>query len=728
MLLKQQRQLIDAGAVAQEQISKALETDEGKKGNLLLALLGLPGVDANKMLRVLAQIYKVPYLDISSFRPDEKLLDICPEKLCLEYGFVPVDCSNGEIVIAMGNPMDFAALDALQFKLNYRIKPIFARPDFIQKKIRDLYQGDAALSAAMEGLGEAGEVDDESAGGAGDAGHVDELKKGAEESPIIKLVNGIIAQSMKIGSSDIHIEAGERASVVRLRVDGRLRPILTFPVKVHPLAVSRIKIMSKLDISNTRTPQDGRARVKFSGKTIDMRISTLPSMYGEKVVIRILDKSGLSLELEKLAFEENSFKRVKEAISKPTGAVLVTGPTGSGKTTTLYSFVHHLNDAETNIVTVEDPVEFQIKGINQVQVNAKAGMTFAAALRSILRQDPDVVMVGEIRDEETAHIALHAAQTGHLVLSTLHTNDAPSTVTRLIEMGTDSTTLASSLNLVVAQRLLRRLCPKCKRKARPKQEYIERFDLPDEIEFYEPAGCDACLNIGYKGRMGCHEVLFVNDRIRDLISRSVPDRELMLAAREEGMFALFEDGMGKAIAGHTSIEEVLRISTPPEGFRVRDRYRDRRLLSLGESVRAREEVRSQSATSLGQKTIMIVDDSKSIRNLVRFVLQADGYDIVEAEDGQKAWDMLQKFHPDLIISDYEMPNMTGPELIAKIRSNSQYDGIAAIMLTSRKEEDDEVLGLETGADDYIGKPVEPLKLQARVKKTMSMYARIRGAR
>ena len=729
MLLKQQRQLIESGALTHDQIKEALQHPDTQKHGLLYSLLTLDGIDTTAVVQTLARIYKVPYLDITHIRPSDAILEKCPEKLCLDYNFMPIDEQDGELIIATGNPMNFSALDALQFKLGERVKCIFARPDYIQKKIREIYQGDAAFDAAMSGLDEdasfSADTDDEQSGE-----DIDALKKGADDSPIIKLVNGIMVQAMKMGSSDIHIEAGERVSLVRMRVDGRLRAALQFPVKAHPLVISRIKIMSKLDISNTRTPQDGRTRIKLWGKSFDMRVSILPSIYGEKAVLRILDKSGLSLDLDILGFEKLADQRVRECITKPTGAVLVTGPTGSGKTTTLYSFLHHINSDESNLITVEDPVEFQLKGINQVQVNAKAGMTFAAALRSILRQDPDIVMVGEIRDEETAEIALHAAQTGHMVLSTLHTNDAPSTITRLIEMGIKSTMLASSLNLIVAQRLARRLCPKCKRKARPDKDFCERFSVPEGLEFYEPVGCKACMNIGYKGRLGIHETLYVNDRMREMISREAPDRELMQAAREDGMFCLFEDGMNKALAGLTSIAEVIRNSTPPEGFHLENRLNDDGgLMSIGETMHKRDQAHAAANVNTGKKTVLIVDDSKSIRSLVKFVLQSEGYEVVDAEDGQKGWDVLQRISNDisLVLTDYEMPNMSGPELVTKIREQNKYDGIPVIMLTSRKDEEDEVFGLESGADDYIGKPVEPMKLQARVRKILAMYARISSA-
>ncbi len=733
MLLKQQRQLIATGLVTQEQISDAMQGSAGKKAGLLLSLLSQDGVDADKVLQALAKIYKVPFVDLEHIEIDEGLAEKCSEELCNEFCFIPVAISAGEMIIAIADPMDYAGMDVLQFKLGQRVRPLFSNPLDIQKKIRDLFtDSEGALNEVMSDL--------ESTGGDIQALSEDEenkaetdiasLKKGAEGSPIIKLVNGIIMKALQMESSDIHIEAGEKDSLVRLRVDGRLRPVMKFPSAAHPMLVSRIKIMSKLDISNMRTPQDGRTRIRINNKSFDMRISTLPSMHGEKVVMRILDKSGLSLSLDVLAFEKKADERIREAIARPTGAVLVTGPTGSGKTTTLYSFLHHINDEETNIVTVEDPVEFQIKGLNQVQVNSKAGMTFAAALRSILRQDPDVVMVGEIRDEETAHIALHAAQTGHLVMSTLHTNDAPSTVSRLVEMGIDSVALSSSLNIIVAQRLARRLCSKCKKKVKPSAEMIEKYDMPEDLEIYEPVGCEKCMNIGYKGRCGVHETLYVNDRVRQAIARAVSDQELMQVCREEGMYALFEDGMNKVLQGVTSVAEVMRLSVAPEDFSFQDRIdSDGNLMSLGQANEARDQGQLTTKESSERNTILLIDDSKSIRSLVGFILKSEGFDIAEAEDGRKGLDLLKQALPQvaLVIVDYDMPNMNGPEFVQEVRRQSKFDDIPVVMLTSRHDEDDEVLGLDSGADDYIIKPVEPMKLQARVRKILQMYERVRQA-
>jgi len=728
MLQKHRQHLIAQGIVTAEQLDDAMANSETKKHGLLYSLLMVEGVNGDKVMQALAGLYKAPFLDISHFQPPEKLIAKCPESLCNDFGFVPIDEKNGELIIATGNPMDFEALDALQFKLGERVRAIFARPDVIRKKIRDFYQGDAALEDAMTGLGgdELGVEDDEEK----EETDLAAVRKGVDESPIIKLVNGIFVQAMKMGSSDIHIEAGDRISLVRMRVDGRLRKAIQYPTKIHHIAISRIKIMSKLDISNTRTPQDGRLKIKLWGKSIDVRVSTLPALFGEKCVMRILDKSGLSLDLDLLGFEKRGDQRIRECIARPNGAVLVTGPTGSGKTTTLYSFLNHINDSETNIVTVEDPVEFQLKGVNQVQVNAKAGMTFSAALRSILRQDPDVVMLGEIRDEETAEIAMHAAQTGHLVLSTLHTNDAPSTVSRLVEMGIPPAVAASSINMIVAQRLARRLCKHCKKKELVPQGIAERFGFPEGFELYVPVGCKECMNIGYKGRVGVHEVLYVTGRLSEMISREASDRDLAHAAREEHMYALFEDGLDKALQGITSMDEVLRNSLPLEDFKLSDRLNaEGRLMSLGDEMQAAANAMSSKKSNSDQKTILVVDDSKSIRNLVKFVLQSEGYDVIEAEDGQQGWDTTQRMGTqiDLVLTDYEMPNMTGPELVTKIREQVCYNGIAVVMLTSRRDEDDEVLGLESGADDYIFKPLEPMKLQARVRKMLKMYDRILNA-
>ncbi|MDX8405116.1 MAG: ATPase, T2SS/T4P/T4SS family, partial [Mariprofundus sp.] len=669
-LLKYQRQLIQSGAATEDQLAEA---EMSGNPSLLTALLEMDDIDDDLLLDTLAQLYKTPYVDVSKRHIKPELLTLCTEDLCAKYAFIPLQQSGTDIQIATASPLNAALIDDLAFKLGRRIITRFARPDMILSKITELFKDGAAtfdMTMSMNGLEDEPlftQSDDQ--GQEKEQSNLDELKRGAEDSPIIKLVNNIIIQAMSMGSSDIHIEPGEKQSVVRLRVDGRLRAMMHFPARVHQVVASRVKIMSKLDISNTRTPQDGRARIRMKNKGYDMRISTLPAMHGEKVVMRILDHSGLALDLDALCFEKLAYKNILQCIQQPTGAVLVTGPTGSGKTTTLYSFLHHINDEEMNLITVEDPVEFQIEGISQVQVNTKTGMTFAAALRSILRQDPDVVMVGEIRDNETAEIALHAAQTGHLVLSTLHTNDAPSTITRLLDMGIEANMLASSLNLIVAQRLVRRLCPHCRTKSKPAADLALRLGIPDDVTVYDKVGCKQCNDIGYKGRIGIHEVLHVSENIRKLIARGAQDRELMKVAREEGMLVLFEDGMAKVLAGQTSLQEILRLSAVPEGFKFSEHLDDHGLfLSFADiQQHRRDNAYLPEATDQDQKIILIVDDSPSVCQLVEFILEAEGYKVVQAADGQQAWDILQQMKPGLVLSDCNMPEVSGMELLKMIR-------------------------------------------------------------
>ena len=727
MLIKLQRQLVETGVISEEQLGLAADLKTKHQGKLLPALLKVDGVDADRLIRTLAGLYKLPYLDVAAIKPEQELLDKCSETFCREHAFVPIDETPEHVAVAMVDPLDFSSIDAIRFKLGKKILPCFANPEAVQRRILELYRGDDEFTMGLDEVEEPELLEAEKEDEAEEEPNIEDIQRAVDDSPIIKLVNGILVKALKMKASDIHIEPGEKGSVVRMRLDGKLHPTIKFPAKIHPLVASRIKIISELDISKTRIPQDGRTRIKIWGKFFDLRVSTLPSMHGEKVVMRILDKSGLSLSLDVLGFEKKADERVRECIRRPTGAVLVTGPTGSGKTTTLYSFLNSINDDETNIITVEDPVEFQIKGINQVQVNPVAGMDFAAALRSILRQDPDVVMVGEIRDQETAEIAVHAAQTGHLVLSTLHTNDAPSTVSRLLDMGIDAPSLAASLNMVVAQRLVRRLCPHCKVKQEAPQDLRERYDIPAGLTFFAPKGCEKCADIGYRGRVGVHEVLYVTDQMRELIGKGAVARDILRLAREEGMLTLFEDGLDKALQGITSLDEVMNVGVAPEGFKLAERMADGRLISLAEAKARRSRASDLDPTRDGQARILVVDDSPSVRNLVKFVLTAQDYGVAEAEDGQEAWRMLQEERFDLVLTDYEMPHMEGPELVQRIREQARFDDMPVIMLTSRTGEESEVEILEGGADDYIIKPVEPLKVQVRVKKVLGMYRRMRRA-
>ncbi|RMG23764.1 MAG: type II/IV secretion system protein, partial [Methanobacteriota archaeon] len=432
-------------------------------------------------------------------------------------------------------------------------------------------------------------------------------------------------------------------------------------------------------ISNTKTPQDGRIKITARQKDYDLRASTLPSIFGEKIVMRILDKSGLSLDLPKLGIDTRLMDNVVACIKRPTGMCLVTGPTGSGKTTTLYSFLNHVNDIESNIVTVEDPVEYQLKGINQVQINPKSGLTFASALRSILRQDPDIVMVGEIRDHETAEIAVHAAQTGHLVFSTLHTNDAPSTISRLLDIGIDPPTLAASLSMILAQRLARKLCPECKVRAEITHTMKTIYGFPDDVEFYapNPKGCPKCHGIGYKGRLGIHEIIIINDRIRELVARGAGVREITMIAREEGMMTLFEDGINKMLQGVTSFEEVLRISVPPEDFHLSGRISadGERLLGINEFDHSKKNV------DINESEVLIVDKSIEVSESISAVLQSKGFNVNIARDGEQAMDKLRHCNPLFLICDLNSEKIGGLEIIKRIRANKTLNSMRIIVIS-----------------------------------------------
>ncbi|MBI4715940.1 MAG: type II/IV secretion system protein, partial [Nitrospirae bacterium] len=465
-----------------------------------------------------------------------------------------------QVTVAMVDPLNIFALDDLQRMTGLEALTVVSTEQDVVRAI-DRYYG---VTASMEevvrehGLRTASEREEIPAVG---------LETAVEDTPVVRLVNMVIHQAVRAGASDIHVEPDPDVLRVRYRVDGILREVMAPPKTLHPGVVSRIKIMSNLDISEKRVPQDGRVQLKVGEKEIDLRVSTLPTIFGEKVVMRILDKSGILLGLEEMALAPEVLGRVRKYIRRPHGLILVTGPTGSGKTTTLYAALNEINSPEKNLVTIEDPVEYQIKGINQIPVNTAVGVTFASGLRSILRQDPDVVMVGEIRDAETATIAIQAALTGHLVFSTLHTNDAPGAVARLVDMGVEPFLAASSLMMVLAQRLVRKVCPRCRKPLDPDPDLLRELGITrtPEMTFVEGEGCQDCRGLGYSGRIGVYELLEVDETIRKLIVGRVSSGEIRSAALKSGFIPLREDGFRKASRGMTTLEEVLRVAREDEG-------------------------------------------------------------------------------------------------------------------------------------------------------------------
>jgi type IV pilus assembly protein PilB len=564
--------LLKENLITPEQLKQALEHQKVNGGRLGNSLIKLGLLSDDEVTAVLSRQYGVPSINLSYFEVDTSVIKLIPMETAVKYQVLPLSRVGSSLTLAMVDPTNVFAMDDIKFMTGFNIEPVVASETAIAEAIKKQYGSvedlerkkelEEIVSFIDEGQTESVELEAE------DEASLDmaQIEKAAEEAPVIKLVNYILTDAVKRGASDIHLEPYEKEYRVRYRVDGMLQTVMTPPNKLRDAIISRIKIMSKLDISEKRLPQDGRIMIRFmkdgKKKQLDFRVSVLPTLHGEKIVMRLLDKENLRLDMTKLGFESESLVKFQKAIFKPYGMVLVTGPTGSGKTNTLYSSIAQLNKADTNILTAEDPVEFELPGINQVQMKEQIGLNFAAALRSFLRQDPNIILVGEIRDFETAEIAIKAALTGHLVLSTLHTNDAPSTISRLMNMGIEPFLVATSVHLICAQRLGRRICPDCKVQDEVgPQVLIDAGFLPNEaktVKIYKGQGCSTCGNKGYKGRVGFYEVLEVTDELRELILVGASALELRKKAIDQGMITLRRSGLLKVKDGITTLEEVIR--------------------------------------------------------------------------------------------------------------------------------------------------------------------------
>ncbi len=559
--------LVRDSLISSDQLKQALDHQKREGGRLGTCLVKLGLVSDEDITAVLSRQYGVPSINLKFYEVDPSVIKLIPQETAVRYQIVPLSRVGSTLTIAMTDPTNVFAMDDIKFMTGFNVEPVVASESAISEAIgkfygaaesveeldkvmKDLAGEDAALELSQE------EADMDLAS----------LEKAAEEAPIIKLVNLVLTDAVKRGASDIHVEPYEKEYRVRFRIDGILQNVMSPPMKLKDAITSRIKIMSKLDISEKRLPQDGRIMIKYikdgKKKELDFRVSTVPTLFGEKIVMRLLDKENLRLDMTKLGFEQESLDKFAKAILRPYGMVLVTGPTGSGKTNTLYSSVARLNTPETNIMTAEDPVEFQLAGINQVQMKEQIGLNFASALRAFLRQDPNIILVGEIRDFETAEIAVKAALTGHLVLSTLHTNDAPSTISRLMNMGIEPFLVATSVNLICAQRLVRRICSQCK-----EAMTITPLALTDAgytaeeaktTTVYHGRGCGTCNNTGYKGRVGLYEVMEINDELKELILVGASALELRKKALDGGMITLRRSGLIKIASAQTTLEEVIR--------------------------------------------------------------------------------------------------------------------------------------------------------------------------
>lgn len=548
------------GLITEEQLREGLAESKTTGIRIGYALVKLEFVEEEVLTRMLSKQYRVPAVDLDKVTVDEKILKLVAADVAHKHMVLPLRRVGRMLTVAMTNPTDFSAIDDLKFITKLEIEPVIVGEYTLRKHLENYYgqTEDDQMASLLEGWGEdeVEVIEEEEEEDPGD------LSAQIESAPVVKFINGLLTDAVLKGISDIHIEPFENELRVRYRLDGSLMEVLKPPYKMKAAITSRIKILADLNIAERRVPQDGRIKLKMKNKVVDFRVSVLPVIFGEKIVLRILDKGNLTFDLKTFGFEPKAEKDFMWSISRPYGMVLVTGPTGSGKTTTLYSALSQINTIDTNIMTAEDPVEFNLYGINQVLVRTEIGMTFAAALRAFLRQDPNIIMLGEIRDLETGGIAIKASLTGHLVLSTLHTNDTPSTITRLMDMGLEPFNVASALNLLTAQRLARRICKNCKVEVTYEQEYFESakldLDWAHKHTFYRGEGCDQCGGSGYKGRCGFYEVMIMSPELRKAIMNQIGTDELRDIACSEGMLTLREDGMKKVERGVTSLEELIR--------------------------------------------------------------------------------------------------------------------------------------------------------------------------
>jgi type II secretory ATPase GspE/PulE/Tfp pilus assembly ATPase PilB-like protein/CheY-like chemotaxis protein len=691
------------------------------------------------VLSALSARFRMPIADLGAVSDEAR--DTVPESLARKYRILPLRVTSSALDIATADPHDLDCERALGFATGRTIRMNLAAPERIQARIDDVYRPERSVEKLLEGMGDYDvqqlhddEVDD-----------IDLSK--ASERPIIKLVDHIVAEGIQLRASDIHLEAQEAGIVVTYRIDGVLRQAMVLPRAVGVPLVSRIKIMAELDIADRLRPQDGRARVAVNGIRVDLRVSTLPASTGEKVVIRILDSRGTVLSLEKLGLTALEQERIQSLINLREGIVLVTGPTGSGKTTTLYSALRSIQTRGVNIVTVEDPVEYKMNGVVQVQVNEKAGLNFAAALRSILRQDPDVVLVGEIRDRETATIATQASLTGHLVLSTLHTIDAASAVARLIDIGIEPFKIAAALKGTIAQRLMRRLCLVCRAPSSDVPPRLRRW-FPDGVSGINRAvGCPECGKTGYRGRFAVMEILVTDSEVERRISAAESTERIAEAGRSAGMRSMWQAGVEHVLAGDADIEELLRVlEVPAEEPPARHDGRDRAAQRTPTSVRSatppatratRPSSRPSGSSFLpeevlelvddmgggtrkpARQTVLLIEDEEPLRLVLRDLLEREGYVVVEAPDGVAALEAVDRHAPDVIVLDLNLPRLDGYQVLSHLRARPVTSGIPVLVLTARGDEDSEVKVFENGANDFITKPFRPRALSARLKALLS---------
>jgi type IV pilus assembly protein PilB len=768
--------LLQTGILNQQELEDSLEQARRRGKTLWDILIEEKKVSEESLAETFSKWLKLPRVRMASAPAEPEAIKLVSEELCRRHIVLPMKIEGRSLLVAMANPTDFEAQQDVQFAAGMNVRTVVASRTEILDAIEEHYAPEERMQDFLANVSEATDLQIVAA----DKEEVDldrmDSRSAAQLPPVVKMCNLVIHDAIRTSASDIHIEPGLNSVQVRLRVDGVLRDYMQVPKWLHNAVVSRLKILAKLDIAERRLPQDGRIKVQYQGKPLDIRISTLPTHFGEKVVMRVLGSANIPT-FKQMGLGDAQIATLDGVLNQPQGLILVTGPTGSGKSTTLYSALTKRQSAEVNIVTVEDPIEYQLPGISQVQVNIKAGLTFASCLRSILRQDPDVILVGEIRDLETAEIAFQAAMTGHLVLSTLHTNNSLATLARLLDLGVDPFLITSSVSLIVAQRLARRICTRCKENYTPSSGLLEKLKMEDPaVTFSRGKGCSACGQTGYAGRVGIYEILRMTPTIKELIHRKASEQELRKAAGLAGTRFLLEEAMEKVRQGLTTLEEILRVIQLQEEEIVRCpkcnsfinldfstcpycMYALKNLCgSCGQELKlewkacpyCNARTGAQAPAEITQKAlpgdvepgsaegaapqrrgpqflpapkkprVLVVDDDDGIKKVIQKALSQLPLemDILTAGDGAEALKAVEQNPPDLVITDVMMPRMDGITLCQRLREDIRTAFVPVMMLTANADETNRTKGYLVGTDDYVNKPFSVPDLNARVMRLL----------
>lgn len=651
----------------------------------------------DKLASFLSEIFRIPFIDIEKERINESLISLFIPSFIKKNRFLPIEVVGKKIKIVTDNPFNIDLIKDIQFITLLEAEFYITTTKNLETRFNEIFglerltfNFDEKILKIDQEIFPQGEVEKNLSD--------DEINA----KPIVRLVNSIILDAIKLNASDIHFEPQQKNLVVRYRIDGFLYEHLKLPKNLEKRFISRIKIMAKMDITITRKSQDGNIQLILPDREVSLRISTIPIMNGEKVVIRILDKTKINVKLDNLGFSEENIKTIKRNINRSQGIILVTGPTGSGKTTTLYSMINELDYRHLNIITIEDPIEYTLKGINQTQVDPKNNITFSSALKTFLRQDPNVILLGEIRDEETAQIAFKGAITGHLILSTIHTNNEISTIIRLRNLGVEPFLISDALLLVISQRIVRKVCRYCALRIAPDERVREYLKIPKDFKIFQENknGCEKCSFTGFNGVTGIFGVLEMNPTLRELIEKNATLTEISNHLRKNNVRTVLDDGFEKVINGITTFSEIERVLDI-----------DRFLLEKGD-------IDTQIKDDSEDIKILVVDDVKSVRTVINALFKSEGFKVFEAGNGNEALNVLNENHIDLVISDVNMPDMDGFELLKRIRENEKLKDIFVVLLTGKSDSENEIEGLTMGADDYITKPIDPQKVLLRVKNIL----------